>query len=154
MQDVSGLSDTELRRRFTEATEPVFSAREVEERTGISYSTVARIWRGESKRLTADTRRKILRFLEEIGQTSSVEAPPDDETVSGGGYPEENEVEDLLYSLDEVMRTLRKIDPEPGSQRARKKDALRLLREFWATLGEPIPDWFWDIQERVERGEL
>jgi len=79
--------------------------------------------------------------------------------VSGSGAdteaePAAREIEGLLSSLDEVMRTLQKIDPEPGSQTARKKDALRLMRELWATLGESIPEWFWDIQERVERGEL
>lgn len=123
---VDGLTGTEIARRVR----------------GVSADDVSRWRRGKWQRLSEPKRKIILAYLAYLQREGSE------------AEAEAGEVEGLLYSLDEVMRTLRKIDPEPGSQRARKKDALRLLREFWATLGESIPDWFWDIQERVERGEL
>lgn len=134
-------TDRELIDEFLAATAGMTQARAAK-MVGVSQRKVSSWRSGERGALQSRVRSAMVQFLRQSSDVDVLEGARDVES------------EMWIASLDDIMRTLRKIGPEPGSHTARKKDALRLMRELMATLGESLPDWYWDIQERVERGEL
>lgn len=134
-------TDRELIEEFLAATTGM-TQEQAAKMVGVSQRKVSSWRNGERGALQSRIRSAMEQFLRQASYVDTVEGARDVES------------EMWVASLDDIMRTLRKIGPEPGSRTARKKDALRLMRELMATLGESLPDWYWDIQERVERGEL
>ncbi len=64
----------------------------------------------------------------------------------------EQETEDLFSSLDAVARFLGGIGPA-GQERLRKLDALEGLRRMLTAKGR-LPDWWYQLRDRVESDEL
>jgi transcriptional regulator with XRE-family HTH domain len=68
------------------------------------------------------------------------------------GAAENGEAGDVFASLDVVARFVEGIAP-PGQERLRKLDALEGLRRMLTARGT-LPDWWYDLRERVENGRL
>jgi transcriptional regulator with XRE-family HTH domain len=64
----------------------------------------------------------------------------------------EREAEDVFGSLDQVARFLGGIGPA-GEARARKLDALEGLRRMLTARGA-LPDWWYELRDRVEADEV
>ena len=64
----------------------------------------------------------------------------------------EQESEDLFASFDAVVRFLGGIGPA-GEAKARKMDALEGLRRMLTARGA-LPDWWYELRERVEGDEV
>jgi transcriptional regulator with XRE-family HTH domain len=73
-------------------------------------------------------------------------------TGSGRAAPVEREGEDLFSSFDAVVRFLGGIGPA-GEARARKLDALEGLRRM-LTARAALPDWWYELRDRVEGDEV
>ena len=79
---------------------------------------------------------------------------------TGRGAPEgvadatavEPETEELFVSFDAMVRFVEGIAP-PGEERLRKLDALEGLRRMLTARGA-LPDWWYELKERVENGRL
>ena len=69
-----------------------------------------------------------------------------------GGRGGADEGSDLFASLDEVVRFVEGMAP-PGQERLRKLDALEGLRRMLTARGA-LPDWWYELKERVENGRL
>lgn len=76
------------------------------------------------------------------------------------GEPEESVEEavstsaevDLFEDLDRIVRYMRKMGP-PGSAERRKRAALMGLKEMLAATGG-VPEWWYELRDRLEAGEL
>ncbi|HYH80936.1 MAG TPA: helix-turn-helix transcriptional regulator [Longimicrobium sp.] len=75
-------------------------------------------------------------------ETADAAAPPGGEGAGG----------DLFASLDSVVRFVEGIAPV-GQERLRKLDALEGLRRMLTARGT-LPDWWYELKERVENGRL
>lgn len=64
---------------------------------------------------------------------------------------EQSGAEDVFASLDAVARFVEGIGPA-GQERHRKLDALEGLRRMLTARGV-LPDWWYELRERVENGE-
>jgi len=62
------------------------------------------------------------------------------------------EADDVFASLDAVVRFLEGMAPA-GQERLRKVDALEGLRRMLTARGA-LPDWWYEIKDRVENGRL
>ena len=58
----------------------------------------------------------------------------------------------MFATLDAVVRFVEGMAP-PGQERLRKLDALEGLRRMLTARGA-LPDWWYELQERVENGRL
>jgi transcriptional regulator with XRE-family HTH domain len=69
------------------------------------------------------------------------------------GEPEEEQAgaEDVFASLDAVTRFVEGMGPA-GQERHRKLDALEGLRRMLTARGV-LPDWWYELRDRVENGE-
>lgn len=65
--------------------------------------------------------------------------------------PEQSRAEDVFASLDAVARFMEGIGPA-GQERHRKLDALEGLRRMLTARGV-LPDWWYELRDRVENGE-
>ena len=68
-----------------------------------------------------------------------------------GGEPE-GEAQELFASFDAIARFVGGIGPA-GQEKLRKLDALEGLRRMLTARGL-LPDWWYDLRDRVENGEL
>ena len=68
------------------------------------------------------------------------------------GAAETGEAGELFASLDMVARFVEGIAP-PGQERLRKLDALEGLRRMLTARGV-LPDWWYELREKVENGRL
>lgn len=69
---------------------------------------------------------------------------------AGGGGGDDGS--DLFASLDAVVRFVEGMAP-PGQERLRKLDAMEGLRRMLTARGA-LPDWWYELKERVENGRL
>jgi transcriptional regulator with XRE-family HTH domain len=80
----------------------------------------------------------------------------DEEGARGGGGAAggggEGNGSELFASLDAVVRFVEGMAP-PGQERLRKLDALEGLRRMLTARGA-LPDWWYELKERVENGRL
>jgi transcriptional regulator with XRE-family HTH domain len=81
--------------------------------------------------------------------TSPVPGEPEGAAAEAG--PEQAGAEDVFASLDAVARFVEGIGPA-GQERHRKLDALEGLRRMLTARGI-LPDWWYELRERVENGE-
>jgi transcriptional regulator with XRE-family HTH domain len=79
-----------------------------------------------------------------VGQAPGADAEPADAA--------EGEAEELFASLDSIARFVGGIGPA-GQERLRKLDALEGLRRMLTARGR-VPDWWYELRDRVEREEL
>ena len=63
-----------------------------------------------------------------------------------------DEANEIFTSFDAVVRFLGGLG-SPGEQKARKIDALEGYRRMISTLGA-VPEWWYELKERVDRSEL
>ena len=77
--------------------------------------------------------------------------PAEPESVEPEPAPEQAGAEDVFASLDAVARFVEGIGPA-GQERARKLDALEGLRRMLTARGI-LPDWWYELRDRVENGE-
>lgn len=64
-----------------------------------------------------------------------------------------DEIVSALDDLEAYTKALISRAGPPGQQRARKRDILRGLR-IMITATDPLPEWWYDLEEEVDRGEL
>ena len=76
----------------------------------------------------------------------------DDAELATASPGEGEDAGDVFASLDAVARFVEGIAP-PGQERLRKSDALEGLRRMLTARGL-LPDWWYTLKERVDRGEL
>lgn len=76
---------------------------------------------------------------------------PSGEHAGAGGEPEP-EVEELFSSFDAIARFVGGIGPA-GQEKLRKLDALEGLRRMLTAKGL-LPDWWYQLRDRVENDEL
>lgn len=72
--------------------------------------------------------------------------------AAAGPAEGEGDAHDLFSSLDVVVRFVEGMAP-PGQERLRKLDALEGLRRMLTARGA-LPDWWYELKERVENGRL
>ena len=70
----------------------------------------------------------------------------------GPGSPAGDDGGDVFATLDAVVRFVEGMAP-PGQERLRKLDALEGLRRMLSARGA-VPDWWYELKERVENGRL
>ena len=144
-------------RRLREARERMGVDRpELAERLGVHAGSIARWETGGSV--------PIPYHMERIAEWAGVDPrwlrhgnPPegaDEDGRPGGEPPEEveRETEELFSSLDRVARFLGGIGPA-GEERLRKLDALEGLRRMLTARGL-LPDWWYQLRDRVENDEI
>src|SRR3954464_8504389 len=76
----------------------------------------------------------------------------DAELAAASAVETEGDGGDVFASLDTVARFVEGIAP-PGQERLRKTDALEGLRRMLTARGL-LPDWWYTLKERVDRGDL
>ena len=84
-------------------------------------------------------------------RTGRGDSPVPAEPESAEPEPEQAGAEDVFASLDAVARFVEGIGPA-GQERARKLDALEGLRRMLTARGI-LPDWWYELRDRVENGE-
>lgn len=143
-------------RRLREARERMGVDRpELAERLGVHAGSIARWETGGSV--------PIPYHMERIAEWAGVDprwlrhgAPPEGTDEEEGGFGAEplveRETEDLFSSLDRVARFLGGIGPA-GEERLRKLDALEGLRRMLTARGL-LPDWWYQLRDRVENDEI
>lgn len=72
--------------------------------------------------------------------------------TAAAGPAENGDAGDVFASLDVVARFVEGIAP-PGQERLRKLDALEGLRRMLTARGT-LPDWWYDLRQKVENGRL
>jgi len=125
---------------------------EMADRLGVHPGSIARWETGGSV--------PHLYHLERIGEWGGVssdwllhgEEGVDDAPAEEEAQRVEPEAEDLFASLDAVARFLGGIGAA-GEERHRKLDALEGLRRMLTARGL-LPDWWYQLRDRVENGEL
>jgi transcriptional regulator with XRE-family HTH domain len=75
-----------------------------------------------------------------------------DEREAVAAPADEGGEDDVFASLDAVVRFVEGMAP-PGQEKLRKVDALEGLRRMLTARGT-LPDWWYEIKERVENGRL
>ena len=115
----------------------------------VSHGTIGRWRAGDHSPLHPATRRQLTVFLRNGAAAEQVRAR---ENETDPYQPFRTEAEDLVPLLGEITRFLGRLG-DPGEQQARKLDALQGYKQVLATLG-PIPNFWYELREQVEAGEL
>lgn len=93
-----------------------------------------------------------LEQISEIGQTTVEWIRTGLDPEADGSDREMASTSDVFGSLDAVARFLGGIAP-PGEERLRKLDAMEGLRRMLTARGA-LPDWWYQLRERVEANEV
>lgn len=95
-----------------------------------------------------------LERIAELGGASSewIRTGRDAQGAAEPGSRVESEAEDLFSSFDAMVRFVEGIAP-PGEERLRKLDALEGLRRMLTARGI-LPDWWYELRQRVETDRL
>jgi transcriptional regulator with XRE-family HTH domain len=126
------------------------------EMLGVHSGSIAR-WETGGAVPHAYTMERIAELCEASSEwirTGRGESPiPDDEPEAAEADPPvEAETADVFASLDAVTRFVEGIGPA-GQERLRKLDALEGLRRMLTARGV-LPDWWYDLRDRVENAQL
>ncbi|HYW07231.1 MAG TPA: helix-turn-helix transcriptional regulator [Longimicrobium sp.] len=126
------------------------------EMLGVHSGSIAR-WETGGAVPHAYTMERIAELCEASSEwirTGRGESPiPDDEPEAvEGEAPLEPETAEVFASLDAVSRFVEGIGPA-GQERLRKLDALEGLRRMLTARGV-LPDWWYDLRDRVENAQL
>jgi hypothetical protein len=135
--------------RFLAATSR-FSLREVEALSGVSYATVAKFRNGTWKRLYPSTVRQIEDFLAKGEEIAAEEERPEDVGYSGEGA---DQLALVLQEMDKVARFMTRMGP-PGAGILAKRAYLAGIRDIIVAAGMPLPQFWYELSEKVESGAL
>lgn len=128
-------TDEELVRAFVAATSDL-SLREAAELVGVSHDSVRRWRAGAAGKLKPATRRALRQYIERVREERRARE------AAG------NTIRNLeAYARFQIAR----VGP-PGKHQARKRDILHGLRLI-ITATDPLPDWWYELKEAVEKGE-
>ncbi len=127
------------------------SREELAARVGVHAGSIAR-WETGGSVPHAYTLERIAEVCG--GSAEYIRTGRGEEGASQAAAPAKGEGEggDLFASLDAVVRFVEGMAP-PGQERLRKADALEGLRRMLTARGE-LPDWWYELKERVENGRL
>ena len=143
-QRVADLRRAAGRRRGERLTQ-----RELADTLGVHQTTVA-AWEIGRQRPEGDN---LVRLAEVLGSTpEAILGESAEGVLVGAGDRPEAEAEDLMAFFDQAVRFLGGIAPS-GQEKARKLDALEGLRRMLTARGM-LPDWWYELRDRVERDEL
>lgn len=138
-----------LRRALARARGRRLTQRDVAAELGVHAATVT-AWEIGRQRPEGENLRRLAALLGVApGEISGpAPAPPDDDAAQAWDGP----AAELFASFDGLVRYLGGIAP-PGQSRLRKLDAVEGLRRLLAARGA-LPDWWFELRERVESGRL
>ena len=123
------------------------SREELAERVGVHAGSIAR-WETGGSVPHAYTLERIAEACG--GSAEYIRTGAGDEAVAAPA--DDTDEGDVFSSLDAVVRFVEGMAPR-GQERLRKLDALEGLRRMLTARG-PLPDWWYELKERVENGRL